>query len=397
MAFLKSLRLDGLLSFPPGSEPVALTPLNVLIGPNASGKSNLLEAIELLHATPTAFAAAIRDGGGPREWLWKGEGADGSASIEALIHATQPTPDLRYRLSFTASGQRTEVTDEAIEEIEKRRATEKDVIFYYRFQRGHPAINVREVSEGAAGKRQMRHLERQSLVPDESVFSQRKDPDLYPELTWVGQQFARIQTFREWSFGRYAALREPQPADLPVDALLPDSRNLGLILNHLEHSDAGPDFNRLLTRFLPRYQRLSTRIEGGTVQLYLHEQGLKAPVPATRLSDGTIRFMAMLALLLSPTPPPLICMEEPELGLHPDALAVLANLLVEASNRTQIIVTTHSDALVSALTEQADSVLVCEHRGGTLLHRVESDKLRYWLDRYRLGEIWRIGELGGNP
>jgi predicted ATPase len=398
MAFLKSLRLDGLLSFPPGSEPVALTPLNVLIGPNASGKSNLLEAIELLHATPTAFAAAIRDGGGPREWLWKGNGANGSASIEALIHATQPIPDLRYRLSFTASGQRTEVTDEAIEDIEKRRATAPDVFFYYRFQEGRPAINVRELSEGAAGERRTeRHLERQSLVPDESVLSQRKDPDLYPELTWVGQQFARIETFREWSFGRYVALRQPQPADLPVGALLPDSRNLGLILNQLEHSDAGPEFNHLLTRFLPRYQRLSTLIQGGTVQFYLHEQGLKAPVPATRLSDGTIRFMAMLALLLSPTPPPLICMEEPELGLHPDALAVLANLLVEASSRTQLIVTTHSDALVSALTEQADSVLVCEHRGGTLLHRVESDKLRYWLDRYRLGEIWRIGELGGNP
>lgn len=395
MAFLKSLRLDGLLSFPPGSAPVALTPLNVLIGPNGSGKSNLLEAIELLHATPTAFAAAIRDGGGVREWLWKGEGADGSASIEALVQATHPIPDLRYRLSFTASGMRTEVTDEAIEDIEKRRATAADVFFYYRFQQGRPAINVREV--GAGERRTERHLERQSLVPDESVLSQRKDPDLYPELTWIGQQFARIQTFREWSFGRYVSLRQPQPADLPVDALLPDSRNLGLILNQLEHSDAGPEFNRLLTRFLPRYQRLSTLIQGGTVQFYLHEQGLKAPVPATRLSDGTIRFMAMLALLLSPTPPPFICMEEPELGLHPDALAVLANLLVEASGRTQLLVTTHSDALVSALTEQADSVLVCEHRGGTLLHRVESDKLQYWLDRYRLGEIWRIGELGGNP
>lgn len=133
------------------------------------------------------------------------------------------------------------------------------------------------------------------------------------------------------------------------------------------------------------------------MQFYVHEQGLKAPVPATRLSDGTIRFMAILALLLSPVPPPLICLEEPELGLHPDALALLANLIVEASARTQLIVTTHSDALVSALSEQADSVLVCEHLGGTVLQRVESAKLRYWLDQYRLGEIWRIGEIGGNP
>ena len=76
---------------------------------------------------------------------------------------------------------------------------------------------------------------------------------------------------------------------------------------------------------------------------------------------------------------------------------MFAQLLVDASERTQIIVTTHSDSLVSALTEHADSVLVCEHIGGTVMRRVESGKLRHWLEKYRLGEIWRIGELGGNP
>ena len=115
-------------------------------------------------------------------------------------------------------------------------------------------------------------------MPDESVLSQRKGwgSDVYPEVTWLGQQFAKIQVFREWSFGRYVTLRQPQPADLQTDILLPDSRNLGLLLNELEHSDVSAEFNRLLTRFLPRYQRFSTRIQGGTVQFYLHESGLKA-------------------------------------------------------------------------------------------------------------------------
>lgn len=398
MAFLESLRLDGLLSFAPGSEAIPLTGLNVLIGPNGSGKSNLIEALELLHATPTAFANAIRDGGGAQEWLWKGEKGNGSASIEALIRGVHPIPDLRYRLSFTASGQRTEVTDEAIENVRKSKSNAPDVFFYYRFQAGHPVINVREIAGGAAGgQRKERHLERQSLVPDESVLSQRKDPDLYPELTWVGQQFGRFQSFREWRFGRYFELRQPQPADLPSDSLLPDSRNLGLVLNEIEHSGASQDFNRFLHRFLPRYQRFSTRIQGGTVQFYLHEEGLRAPVPATRLSDGTIRFIALLALLLSPSPPPLICIEEPELGLHPDAVALLAEVLTDAAERTQLIVATHSDALISALTEEADSVLVCEYRGGTVLRRVQSEKLQHWLSKYRLGDLWRMGELGGNP
>ena len=397
MAFLQSLRLDGLLSFAPGSEAIPLTGLNVLIGPNGSGKSNLIEAIELLHSTPTAFANAIRDGGGAQEWLWKGGNSNGSASIEVCIQGAQRIPDLRYRLSFTAAGQRTEVTDEILEDTKKAKASAQDVFFYYRFQAGNPVINVRDLASSAGVQRSERHLERQSLVPDESVLSQRKDPDLYPELTWVGQQFSRIQSFREWRFGRYFELRQPQPADLPSDSLMADSRNLGLVLNEIEHSGGSQNFNKILRRFLPRYDRFSTRIQGGTVQFYLHEKGLRSPVPATRLSDGTIRFMALLALLLSPSLPPLICIEEPELGLHPDAVSLLAEVLADAAERTQLIVATHSETLVSALTEQANSVLVCENREGTVLHRVESEKLRHWLDKYRLGEIWRIGEIGGNP
>ena len=393
MAFMQSMKLSGFLSFPPDSAAIDLRPLNILIGPNGSGKSNLIEAIELLHAAPTAFAAAIRDGGGVQEWLWKGDKGGKPATIEAVVEGSKPIPDLRYRLTFVASGQRTEVIDEAVEETTKRDASDKDVFFYYRFQNGRPVLYVRDVSGGYSS----RNLKREELLPDESVLSQRKGSDVYPEVTWLGQQFARMQTFREWSFGRSMALRQPQPASLPTDVLLPDSLNLGLLLNELEHTDAGAEFNQLLTRFLPRYQRFSTRIQGGTVQFYLHESGLKAPVPATRLSDGTLRFMAILALLLTPTPPPLLCIEEPELGLHPDAVALLANLLAAAATRTQVIVTTHSDVLVSEMTEYADSILVCEHRGGTVLQRVDPDKLTYWLNQYRLGEIWRIGELGGNP
>lgn len=391
--FIESLRIDGLLSIGPGTPEVALQPLNVVIGPNGSGKSNLIEAVELLHATPTAFAAAIRDGGGVREWLWKGNGGAASATIDARLHRGAERP-LRYRLQFAASGARVEVVDEAIEDAEKSDPNAKDVYFYYRFQDGHPALNVREV---VSGQRTQRHLQRESLAADESVLSQRKDPDLYPELAWCSTEFTRIQTFREWSFGRYTALRQPQPADLPTEMLLPDARNLGLLLNQIEHTDAAPELSAVLRRFLPRFQRVSTLVQAGTVQFFLHESGLKTPIPATRLSDGTIRFLAMSAVLLAPNPAPLVCIEEPELGLHPDALSLVAELLVAASERTQLIVTTHSDALVSALTEHIESVLVCEHLGGTQLRRLNTDALSHWLDKYRLGDLWRMGELGGNP
>lgn len=392
--FIRRLRLDGFLSFAPGSEPFELQPLNVLIGPNGSGKSNVIEAVELLRATPADFADAIRDGGGSSEWLWKGNKKAAPATVEVELEQCAPTGrSLRYRLEFTSVQGRVEVLDEAIEELAPMPG-KPDVRFYYRFQRGRPMINVRGLQPD---DKPYRGLERATLTPDQSVLAQRKDPDLYPEVTWLGQQFGAIQIFREWTFGRYAALRQPQPADLPDDYLLPDARNLALVLNQIEHKDP-QRLNGLLKRFFPRFERLSTRVSGGTVQFYLHEPGFSTPIPPTRLSDGTIRFIALLASLLAPSPPPLLCIEEPELGLHPDALALIGDLLLEAATRTQLIVTTHSEALVSALSGQPDAVVACERPGaGTVLLRLDPERLAVWLDKYRLGDLWRMGELGANP
>ena len=397
--FLRSLKLTNFLSFGPESQDIELTPLNVLIGPNASGKSNFIEALELLHATPTDVSEAIRIGGTAGEWLWKGIIPPKPAVITARICSNAPTPELRYRLSFTEAKSRLEIVDEALENSSRIKPSETDVFFYYRYQNGHPVINVKQTvkDEGAKKEYIKRQLQRESLNPEQSVFSQRKDPEAYPELTWVAEQFGRIQIFREWGFGRSAALRQAQPANLPSDALLPTIVNLGHVLNDLEHQDTWLQFLEYMQRFLPRFKRLTTKIQGGSVQIYLHEDGLKTPIPATRLSDGTIRFLALMAVLLHPMKAPLLCIEEPELGLHPDALAIIAELLIAAKDRTQVIVTTHSDVLISALTEEADSVLVSDYVGGsTDFRRLDSAKLKHWLEQYRLGEIWRMGKLGGN-
>jgi len=398
--FIQSLRLDNLLSFPPGTDKFDLQPLNVLIGPNGAGKSNLIEALELLRSTPVDLAAAIRDGGGAQEWLWKGEGANKAATIDIVTGDVDVDLDtltrkpLRYRLEFTETRSRVEVLDEAIENV-KPLPGHVEPFFYYRFQHGRPAINIRKFWEGDGW--QNRALERVDLAPDQSVLAQFQDPKIYPEVTWLGRKFRQIQVFREWTFGRYAHLRQPQPADLPEDSLLPDSSNLALLLNQIDHQDP-VIFNQMLKRFFPRFERMSTRVSSGSVQFFLHESGFRHPIPATRLSDGTIRFVAILALLLSPSPPPFVCIEEPELGLHPDAVALMADVLVEASQRMQLLVTTHSDALVSALSDKPSAVVACERPGaGTVLRRLDPEKLKFWLEDYQLGDLWRIGELGANP
>lgn len=392
MPFIERLRLGGLLSFPPDMEFFDLRPLNVLIGPNASGKSNFIAALELLRALPVDFAAAIRDGGGAEEWLWKGDHPPAPAAIEVETDPGMETGrHLEYRLSFTAAGQRVRILDEAIEEAPAQQASEP--YFHYTFRQGRPVINVRT----PGGQVSERQVEWDNPSLDQSVLAQRKDAYRYPELYWLGLRFQSIQTFREWTFGRYGSLRRPQRADLPENRLLPDSGNLPLVLNHIEHT-TGVVFNEHLKRFFPRFERMSTSISGGTVHFYLHESGFGTPIPATRLSDGTIRFIALLATLLTPTPPSLVCIEEPELGLHPDAVALLADLLVEASDRMQLVITTHSDALVSALTNHPEAIVACERPGAaTELRRLDAERLAGWLEKYQLGDLWRMGEIGANP
>lgn len=138
------------------------------------------------------------------------------------------------------------------------------------------------------------------------------------------------------------------------------------------------------------------RILPGFVQVTLEEEHV-GRIPATRLSDGTLRYLCLLAILLNPTPPPLVCIEEPELGLHPDVQNRLARLMREASERMQIIVTTHSEAFVDALTDTPEALMVCErHNGSTVIERVDPERFAVWLQDHSLGELWRGGYIGGN-
>ncbi|MDR0902428.1 MAG: AAA family ATPase [Opitutaceae bacterium] len=409
MPMLQQIHLTNFLSFGPGASPIPLQNLNIVIGPNGAGKSNLIEAFEILRAAPYDLAVPIREGGGAQEWVWKGppSAASTTASIDVQCLIPKIRPRLRYRIAFAPVQQTFELTDEVLENVEANPDC-TDVSFYYRYQDGHPSIDARELPPppptGQDGEQQpnksfKRSLKRDEVKVSQSIFSQRKDSEMYPELTATGEAFAGIQIFREWQFGRSAALRRPQPTDASAETLLPGLTNLGLVLNNLEHrSGIWPRLNEYCRRFLPRFSHLTTRIQNTSVQINLFEDGLDSPVPATRLSDGTIRFLALLAILLSADRHPLVCIEEPELGLHPDALPILADLLKEASEKTQLVVTTHSDALVSEFSDQPESVLVCEHMAGegTTLTRLSRDKLAFWLEKYRLGEIWRIGEIGGN-
>jgi predicted ATPase len=385
--FLHSIQIKNLLSY--GSEGVELElePLNVLIGSNASGKSNLVEAISLLAAAPRDLLKPIREGGGVLEWLWKGSEEVPEATLKSRLVLRNSDEPLRYFLAFTAEGARFRIANEWINE-------DTDPKRVYSFRKGKALIRIYHRLEDGVGF-EFRGMDQVS--PEQSILSQARG-EAYPEITYISSQFERFAFFRDLSLGRATVLRRPQDVTLPGDFLLEDGSNLALVLNDLQHR---PVTKRLLLEklrlFYEGVEDLTTKVQGGTIQVFFHERGLRAPVPSARLSDGTLRYLCLLAILCHPEPPPLICLEEPELGLHPDILPAVAEMLVDAAQRTQLIVTTHSETLVSALSETPEAIVVCD-RGeeGTRLRRLDPDKLKEWLDEYKLGEVWRMGEIGGN-
>jgi predicted ATPase len=260
--------------------------------------------------------------------------------------------------------------------------------FYFHFNSGRPMLNVR------GDQRYLRHEE---VNPQQSVLAQRKDLDQYPELTYLGRFFAEFRLYRDWEFGPESRARDVYAADLPNDFLEEDASNLGLMLNKLQ-TDPGTrmQLRENVKAFYVEAEDIILKIEGGWVEIRVEEKG-GVSIPQVRLSDGTLRWLSLLTILLHPTPPPLVCIEEPELGLHPDMIRPLAKLLVGASERMQLIVTTHSDALVDELTDRPESVIVCEKEGGSsILKRLDKAGLSSWLERYSLGQLWRTGEIGGN-
>jgi predicted ATPase len=263
------MTLRNFLSFGPDTETLLLQTLNVFIGPNGSGKSNVIEAVSVMRSTPRDLRQTLLRGGGVGEWIWKGSETR-PATIDVVV-SHQPSP-LRHKLAFRAEGQEFRLVDERVENDRPYKGR-PDVFFYYRLQDGRPVVNV-------AGEE--RRLQRESVDINESILAQRRDPDTYPEITFLGHVYDEIRIYQEWAFGHRAVFREPQKADMRNDRLAEDFSNLGLFLNRLRGK---PKAKRvLLDRLRDLYEGLSdfdVSVKGGSVQVFFTEGDFT--IPATRL------------------------------------------------------------------------------------------------------------------
>ena len=400
---IKRLKLKNFLSFGPEGQELELGRLNVFIGPNGSGKSNLIEAIHLLQTTPKDFAKPIDNLGGIWEWLWLGGTGEVKSTIDATVELDNPIESgqrkrpsqsklLDYHLGLEeVDFGRPNIANERIEDSAPHPECEERCV-YFASDKGQSEIRSWNP------EKKTHEMERGYFDPEASVFAQVKYRRKYPEITNLGRAFGNIRIYRDWPSGRYTPQRLWQPPSLPKKLLEEDASNLGWVLQSLlADSDAKEKLEKYLSRLYDGIRGLRLRIEddSGRIRVYIKEEN--ATIPATRLSEGTLRYLCLLAILCHPENSTLVCIEEPELGLHPDIISSLAEVLRDASERMQIIVTTHSDSLLDALTDIPGSVFVTEkHDGKTAINRLDEAELGDWLEEYSLGELWTKGEIGGN-
>jgi len=286
-----------------------------------------------------------------------------------------------------------DIEKETLESCEKKQGESKPYLFLdvqkFNVQKGRGVINTKT--------REERNLVRDTFDSQQSVFSQRYDPDQYPEVSLTADLFKKICIYQDWNFGSGNPLRSSQETDLNNEVLESDFSNFGLVFNrYIQDVNTKNLIMKYLRQVYEEVQYLDISVESNSVKVILQER--EFTIPAVRLSDGTLRWICLLIILLNPSPPPLICIEEPELGLHPDMIAILADLLKEASEKTTLIITTHSDLLIDALSETPEAVVVVEKEDGvTKLNRLNSKELSEWMKEYSsLGNLWRSGEIGGN-
>ena len=365
-----------------------LTPLTVLLGPNGSGKSTVFDVF--------AFLAECFELGLRRAWDKRGRAkelktrdADGPVSIE-IKYREPGYPLITYHLAVDEEGGVPVVVEEW---LRWKRGLHGQPFRFLDYKRG--------VGRTVSGE-----------LPDEKdkrIDVQLKSPDLLA-VNALGQfaEHPRVAALRDFITGWHVSYLSAdgargQPEAGPQERLSRTGDNLANVIQHLseQHPQRLEKIFEVLRKRVPRIERvLAETMPDGRLLLQIKDAPFSHPVLARFASDGTLKMLAYLVMLYDPTPPPFIGVEEPENFLHPRLLPELAEECRAATERTQLLVTSHSPFFLNALRPEEVRVLWRDEKGHTQTKRVSDlDGVTAFVNHGALlGHLWMEGQLGvGDP
>ncbi|MDC0712272.1 AAA family ATPase [Stigmatella sp. ncwal1] len=321
-------------------------PVTVVVGANGSGKTNLYRALYLLQAAAEGrLARTLAEEGGTPSVVWAGP-REHKQPVRMKVGVTLED-ELAYELScgivpkdpserFSLFVLDPEVKEEHLWALSGgRRAVlmeRKDRTAFLRDSEGKRAVFPSQ------------------LWSAESVLDQLAEPQRFPRLTELQRTLKAWRFYHQFRTDLEAPARQPQ-IGVRTTALAHDGRDLAAALATIREIGDRRGLEKALEDAFPGAQ-LDVKAPQGRFSLSLHLPGLTRPMEASELSDGTLRYLCLLAALLSPRPPPFLALNEPETSLHPDLLGPLARLIVEASKHSQIWITTHAEPLAEAVSHR---------------------------------------------
>ncbi len=361
---------------------LALSPLTIVTGANGSGKSSLYRALRLLADVAQGRAGQSLAGeGGLRSTLWAGpesfsrEVKAGAYPVQGLARknpialklgfsgplygfAIELGPPLPSSSAFSLDPQI------KIESLWTGELLGRGNLFA---ERRGPGVRIKD--NNGVWRQAMT-----SLDPFDSMMTHCADPR-------DGLELLRLrETMRDWRFYDYFRTDREAPARRPrigtyTPVLASDGGDLAAAVQTIEEIGDAAALENAVSDAFPR-SRLDVARSDGYFELEMRQHGLLRPLRSAELSDGTLRYLLLIAALLTPRPPQVMILNEPEVSLHPDLLAPLARLVATAATRTQIILVSHSAALVAACLEapQAREILLEKQFGETLAPEASAPK-----------------------
>ena len=368
---------------------IKLNPLNVLIGANGSGKTSILDVFSLLaNSASGTLNESLSEQNGIDANLSNLTAANAGKARFMSFELAMPVPNykpIEYRLAIAPQGTTYQIANEQLSQHGDRSAPFKhivaqhDNIAYYEWKQAKKGL-VRPNWEYNA---------------KESALSQV--PKMFREPEDFRKRLASSTHYHVLDVGRRAPIRLPQQMR---DATLPGHDGEDIISCLYTVRETDPDRFEMIEATLragfPDFERLNfPPVAAGTLAMTWKDRSSKHPFYMHQLSEGTLRFLWLVTLLQSPGLTEVTMIDEPEVSLHPELLSLLADLLRDASNRTQLIVATHADRLVRFLQPSEILTINTNEEGASEVIRADELDLENWLKEYTMDEVWRMGRIGG--
>lgn len=378
--------------------------LNLLVGPNGSGKSNLIRCLELISLVAQGqLQKTVSDEGGVVPILWDHQ--PGSCGWKLRIDPVDQPRDeikdaltLEFELAQLGGGSGYEIAKDSLAKWHHFEQGEGSSAHWIFKRAKHRAYLLDRPRGGLVKLEKESSNNPEGYDENESLLSQRIPiPPFRFSMRLARRALEGWNVYHDVHAERGSVMRRPTTTQLSKK-LEPDGSNLATVLHTLYEGNR--EFKDRIDEgmkagFGEEYDRLAFQPAAAQqIQLAVQWKSSSQPHAGANLSDGTLRFLFLLTVLSHPEPGALIAIDEPEVGLHPSVLPIIAEYAADASQRTQVILTSHSPEFLDAFTALSPHATLCHWEDGeTHLFELNSEMLGRWLEQYKLGQMFTRGDL----